>query len=386
MIKIAYFVDDNWQDSGSGVHTFIQSIRDDWVKRYDCQLIKFPEVNSGQKITELPSVGSSAEGPQGRKREQENRIKLALGYVKDLFSDVRFIWSVREKLKGRIIVCNEFGCETLPIALRIVNPGKTVISIAHTHPGVDIKAGHPVRRFVERVCYTMISGIVFNSYSAREEWKKKLGLTKIPKGTVILHGIEKPDCRIPEDYPQQRSDTIDFGCVARFASWKGQRELLSAWSLLPEKVIQNSRLIFVGDGPLYEDLRGLVQKEHLTDKIIFLGQKKNGSAYFNGADVGVQLSTEPEAFGLVLLEAMSRGKPVMASRLGGIPEVVEDGKTGYLVDPFDPEEVAKTISELAGSREKREHLGQGGFERWKEHFQLKRMLDDYDVFFRKFDG
>ena len=114
--------------------------------------------------------------------------------------------------------------------------------------------------------------------------------------------------------------------------------------------------------------------------IFFLGSKPHGARYFNGADVGVQLSIEAEAFGIVLLEAMSRGKPVLGSRIGGIPEGVVDGETGILVDPDDRDRVARAILDLAMTPENRTRMGETGLRRWRERFTVSRMQQDYVIF------
>ena len=137
----------------------------------------------------------------------------------------------------------------------------------------------------------------------------------------------------------------------------------------------------VGDGPELEDCQRLVSELGIADTVVFMGGRENGACYFNGGDVGILLSIEPEAFGLVLLEAMSRGKAIVASRSGGIPEVVADGETGLLVDPLDSQAVADAISRLARSSELREKLGRAGLERWKSMFSVERMLQAYESHF-----
>ena len=163
------------------------------------------------------------------------------------------------------------------------------------------------------------------------------------------------------------------------------------------------RLILVGDGPALSvsvklaatlgldvcDLRGTAaracprspESQKSRGPVVFCGSEPNAAACFREADVGILLSTEPEAFGIVLLEAMSRRRPLIASRIGGIPEVITDGETGLLVDPGDVDAAARAIQRLAESPDLCSAMGEAGYVRWKTHFQLARMEHDYLHYF-----
>ncbi|MCX7590803.1 MAG: glycosyltransferase, partial [Kiritimatiellae bacterium] len=247
---------------------------------------------------------------------------------------------------------------------------------AHTHPGTDARARHPVRRFVERLCYRAVSDVIFNSNAVKEEWRRKLRCRAI-RGRVIWYGLPEPPSQEQVDYPPRPFDTVDFVCVSRFVRWKGHRELLQAWFLAQQAVKSRIRLLLVGDGPTLPEMQHLVSRLGLGNSVLFCGARPDGAAFFARADVGVQLSVEPEAFGFVLLEAMCRQRPVIASRLGGITEVVEHEETGLLVNPHDPQTVVRAICRLAESPELRRTMGQRGYERWRRHFTLERMVTEY---------
>jgi glycosyltransferase involved in cell wall biosynthesis len=139
----------------------------------------------------------------------------------------------------------------------------------------------------------------------------------------------------------------------------------------------------IGDGP---ELQGCIEFAErigldVGRNIIFMGARDNAARYFNGADIGVQLSIEPEAFGLVFLEAMSRGKPVIGTDIGGIPEVV--GDCGILVEPFDIDGAADAIERLVRDDALRIELGEKGKMRWRDHFMLERMVNDYIAYLQE---
>jgi glycosyltransferase involved in cell wall biosynthesis len=269
-------------------------------------------------------------------------------------------------LKECVIVTNDFGCETLPVAFRIIFPFRTLVAVSHTHPGQDFAAGHIVRQGVEKVCAWAVTKVIFNSFALQALWIARLHMKLT--SNVVHYGISAPDLRLPDDYPAKTSDCVDFVCVSRFVRWKGHRQLVESWKNAVELGLHNSRLIFVGDGESWDEIKSLVIEHGLQDSILMLGAKQNGPCYFNGADVAVQLSTEPEAFGLVALEAMSRNKPVIASNLGGLPEIVDDSITGVLVNPMDRDQVAQAIVGLAGDAEKRRRYGEAGYLRWRAEF------------------
>ena len=309
-------------------------------------------------------------------------VKLGLGYLKDLCRDVQQLWKVRRDWRGSVVVINEFGCETLPIAMRIVAPGSRIVAIGHTHPGHDAYAHHWIRALVERICYWSVTDIIFNSDSTRSEWAKKIGRTAM-KGRVIHYGIEAPGQKVNLEYPAKAPGGVDFVCVARFVNWKGHRELIVAWRDAIERATRPMRLILIGDGPALNENRRFCDELGLNDSVLFLGARDNGASYFEAGDVGVLLSNEPEAFGLVLLEAMSRNKPILASRIGGIPEVVEDGVTGILVNPTNASAVASAILRLADSDDLRRSMGDAGLQRWRAHFKVEGMLAAYGEYFSK---
>lgn len=404
-LRVAFVVYANWRTGGSGVTTFIHSIRRLLEgDAYDAQMVEIPYDDAPARGRQAGGTRRVAAATPGRGTPQHLRrpshafaARLALGYAKMVVHDVARVLRRHRQLRGRILLCNRFGCETLPIALRLVFPFGRIVAVCHTHPTVDSRTGHSVRRAVERTCYACVSDIIFNSKGVRAEWRKKLGVRSI-RGTVILHGLEKPDSLPPGVYPERSPDCIDFVCVARFVYWKGHKELLRAWKRALCATHQRIRLILVGDGPtvqenmqLSKDLGFSVCDLQLatcdlrpaTYDVIFLGSRDNGAGYFRAGDVAILLSTEAEAFGFVLLEAMSCGRPLIGSRLGGIPEVVADGHTGLLVDPMDVSEVAGAICRLAESPAEATRMGDNGRERWRREFSLERMLGEYDAYFKE---
>ncbi|MEI8138432.1 MAG: glycosyltransferase family 4 protein [bacterium] len=311
-------------------------------------------------------------------------LSLFWGYLKLLWIDIRRVWAVRGQCRHRFILTNQFGCETLPVALRLVFPLARIVAISHTHPGNGAEANHWVRRWVERACYWSLNDILYNSGSSRREWAGKLGLPS-SKGRVIHLGTEPPDLSIPDDYPSRQEGIVDFLCVARFVSWKGQGSLIRVWREVIKRGERCARLVLIGDGQCLDAVRRDAEEAGLGSCVVFMGGRPNADRYFNAANVAVLLSSEPEAFGLTLLEAMSREKPVLASRMGGIPEIVVHEETGLLVSPNDYEKVADGVCYLTSSVVERQRLGKNGRQRWEDCFTVERMIRRYESYFMDLD-
>ena len=157
-------------------------------------------------------------------------------------------------------------------------------------------------------------------------------------------------------------DDFIVGIVGRLVIWKGQREFLKAASVIAGK-IPNTKFLIVGEttfGPeKYKDeLYKLACELAIESKVIFTGYRDDIPNIIRAMDVIVHASTSPEPFGLVIIEGMASGVPVVASNRGGHLEIIEHGKEGFLVDPEDTDELADTIIELLRDRSLREKIAE----------------------------
>jgi len=137
----------------------------------------------------------------------------------------------------------------------------------------------------------------------------------------------------------------------------------------------NLRLFVIGDGMLKEELKGLTKALTLEDHVIFTGYREDVARFMKEADLLV-FPTLGEGFGLVLLEAMAFKKPIVATRVMSIPEIVEDGKSGLLVPPRHPEELADAILQLLRDKKRAEVFGNRGFDILSSKFSIERMVEE----------
>jgi len=138
--------------------------------------------------------------------------------------------------------------------------------------------------------------------------------------------------------------------VARLEKVKGLKYLVQAMKTLSTKyktLNTKYQLLIIGDGSERENLENLTNKLELNDKVRFLGQIRNEKVpeYLSAADCFV-LPSLSEGFGIVILEAMAANIPVIATKIGGILDIIEDGETGALVDPKNPDGIAKALYKM----------------------------------------
>jgi len=163
-------------------------------------------------------------------------------------------------------------------------------------------------------------------------------------------------------------------CVGRLAPQKDHPTLLAALARLPAEVV----LLIVGGDPFGDGearLRRAAAELRLGERARFLGIRHDVPDLLAASDLFV-LPSLWEGLGLVFLEAMAVGLPVVATTVSAIPEVVEDGATGWLVPPGDPERLAATIAQALADPRERERRGDLGRQRLDGRFGLERMLDE----------
>lgn len=159
----------------------------------------------------------------------------------------------------------------------------------------------------------------------------------------------------------------------RFVEQKGHDYLISA-AVDIVKQIPNIRFLLLGDGPLKDFLENMIRENNLQSHFTFAGMLDDINNELNGADLMIHPSRF-EPFGIAVLEGMRAGLPIVASRIGGIPEVVKEGYNAVLVEPGQPDKIAESVIDLISNREKMVTMGQNGRKRFEEDFQLNKMID-----------
>jgi glycosyltransferase involved in cell wall biosynthesis len=180
------------------------------------------------------------------------------------------------------------------------------------------------------------------------------------------------------------SDSIVCITVGRLVPVKGQIDLINAF---PKVVAEhsNTHLLIVGEGELREELENHVHKLGLSQNIHFLGWRSDIPNLLGASDVFV-LPSLNEGLGLVLIEAMAQRLPAIATLVGGVPEVVEDGKTGLLVPAQSPDALAQAMNQLISSPTQRAKMGEAGYQRAITVFSIESTVEKTENIYRTLMG
>ena len=181
---------------------------------------------------------------------------------------------------------------------------------------------------------------------------------------------------IRAEFGMDKKDPV-VGTVSSLTPHKGHHDLLRAASLVLEE-IPSVKYLLVGDGPLRERLEEQAKKANIHSSVIFTGEREDIPEVLSLMDVFVLPSSSREGLGLAIIEAMAAGKPVVATEIGGIPEVVKDGETGLLVAPGNPEALARATLRLLRDPNAARVMGEQGRIRFEEKFTKNRMVREIE--------
>jgi|WetSurMetagenome_2_1015567.scaffolds.fasta_scaffold132714_2 glycosyltransferase involved in cell wall biosynthesis len=165
---------------------------------------------------------------------------------------------------------------------------------------------------------------------------------------------------------------VVVGTVAHLSSEKGHKYLIEAASAIPG-VREKLRFVIVGDGECLKELKDLAKRHELEETFQFAGFHSDTSQFMGSFDI-FALPSLSEGLSSAILEAMANSLPIVATAVGGIPELVNNGENGLLVAPGDPAALALAIQRLADNPEERRRMGECGRDRMEAQFTLERKI------------
>ena len=246
--------------------------------------------------------------------------------------------------------------------------------------------GSRVYLFLEKYALRQADVVVTNSL-AGERFLVSRGVPK-DRIHVIYNGIDperlgvrRPKERIYDEYQIPKGCEL-IGTMARLEEQKDPFTFIRAAALV-KKEFEKVHFIWVGDGPLLKECRRLAQGEGLEENFSFVGRQEHVADFVNAMSVVVSSSLRVEGCSNAIIEAMWLGKPVVATRVGGNPEIVAPGRTGELVDPGDPAALAAALLSVLQDDKKREEYAEQAKATAQKMFSHKAMVRQYEELYER---
>ncbi len=253
------------------------------------------------------------------------------------------------KFRPQLVFASGFSIWTiLALVSKPLTGARVAILYDGSSPSIDFRNSWG-RLLLRRAIARMADGFCANSHAAADYLTTVLQAPAhrvarftylVPDVTAMLQTDREPERRSPVS-----TEVVTFLFVGELIPRKGLRQLLQACALLQHRQITNYRLLVIGDGEERAELEKLAVAERLTDVVTWLGWIPYGKLgdYFASADALI-FPTLEDVWGMVLLEAMAFGRPVLCSKWAGSAESIVPGKNGEIFDPHQPEELAALMS------------------------------------------
>ncbi|MBS7619631.1 N-acetyl-alpha-D-glucosaminyl L-malate synthase BshA [Candidatus Bathyarchaeota archaeon] len=220
-------------------------------------------------------------------------------------------------------------------------------------------------------------GVTAVSKYLANEAREKLG---IKKGITVVPNFVDTEVYSPEIEADKQEQFLIVH-VSNFRPVKRVQDIVEAISLTTE-VDKDIRLLLVGDGPEKDKIEAIVKKKNLSNQVHFTGFRRDIPLLLKQCDAFV-LSSDSESAPLTLLEAMSTGLPVIATNVGGVPEIIENRKNGILVSPRSPKSIAENILELKHDEEFRKHLSLEARKTILEKYTPQKVIEKYEEVYKQ---
>jgi glycosyltransferase involved in cell wall biosynthesis len=258
----------------------------------------------------------------------------------------------------------------------------------HVFSDYFTKVGSLIVRLIERTLARGTDAIVTISERQRDDVVQRFHIAPAAKVTVIPLGLELDDL-LAIDRPIREwrtelgwtEDAFVVGFVGRFVPVKDVPTLLHAFAAFVTSVSQ-ARLLLVGDGECRDQIEGTAQSLGIVRLVRFAGWQHDLRRVYGAMDV-VALTSKNEGTPVAIIEALAAGRAVVATRVGGVPDVIQDGQTGLLVPPGDPIALAGALERMAREPALRARLAAAGRRSVADRFGRQRLVRDMDALYQR---
>lgn len=290
-------------------------------------------------------------------------IAVAKNKKFDIFRLFRMYYEIKkifQQISVQLIHTNGYLADIIGLAVA-KSLGVSIVSTCHGFINNDFKLRFYYR--ADMLALRSFNGIIAVSNEIKKILVKsgvKDSLIKVVPNCIefVSLNIREGEKLINGSYKFGR--IINIGYIGRLSREKGLHNLLESMHILDEKNF-NFKLHIIGDGPEYPVLVKLAKDFKMESKIHFLGFRNDVSTLLNSLNILV-LPSLTEGTPIVVLEAMSAKVPVVATKVGGLPDLIKNGRTGLLVTPEDPVELAEAIGKLLDNKQYGKYLAENAYE------------------------
>jgi glycosyltransferase involved in cell wall biosynthesis len=357
---------------GGAQETVLETARRLKARGVDCELITGPET-----------------GPEGTLFDEVRQASIPLHIAKDLVREVDpakdlraviWLWRLCRNRGYSIVHTNSSKAGVVGrLAARLAGVPVVVHSV-HGYAFNEYQS--PIERsiylFLEQLGGRLAHHLIAVSRPILQR-SIRYRIAPRDKVSLVYSGIDVSAYR-SRDYPSTVRSELGLpagatviGCVARLVDGKGHHDLLHAFARVHERR-SDTCLVLVGDGRLRAELEALTSSLDISSAVHFLGLRRDVPRLLRAFDVFV-LASLWEGMGRVLLEAMASDNAVIATRVGGIVDLIQDGMNGLLAEPNDPDSLAVAMLRLIDYPDLREELARRGTAFVGEEFSIDRTAD-----------
>lgn len=303
-------------------------------------------------------------------RFQETGVSIYEGYYnRNILLHLKFLLKIIDKDNIDIIQTQFSFGELLGVLIKKIRPNiKLVVSFETSF----VPKG--IRRYILPKLYAYVDEFIYISEYVKKEKEKSFPILKNKNTTIIFNGTKQRIATKDKIVKLQSYSLLD---ICSLSDVKNIDTLIEMMNLLVYKYNRQDIYLYIaGDGPQYKSLKEKILKYKIENYITLLGHQKNIGQLLKDTDIFVH-SSHQEGFGIVILEAMFEGKPILAANAGAIPEIIDHNITGLLVDPFNIDKWAISIMQLIENKNLAKRLGNSAQSIVKEKFSIERYVSNH---------
>lgn len=293
------------------------------------------------------------------------------------------LWKLLRQLRPAVM--HTYNISTIEYSLTALLAGVPVrIHAEHGRDSVEMNGKHTKYNLLRRLLVPVIHAYVPVSADLGDWLRDTIGVPE-RKIAMVPNGVDTTHYAPPEAKPGPMPERISIGSVGRIDRIKNHDGLLEAFRLLLQRFPApqfDLQLTIVGDGPLLQTLRDQVASQPWADRVWLAGARTDIADLMRSFTV-FALPSLSEATPVTILEAMATALPVVASRVGGVPQLVLHESTGLLVPASDPEALANALSAYIRDPQLRARHGAAGRAHVLAHYSMDQMVGGYDTLYRR---